>query len=70
MIGNSIPGADVVCTETSEEHMNRLAAERRLIEEAEAEIKLLGTIPAEEVHAWLRSLDTANPLPMPEPRRT
>ena len=56
-------------TETAEERAARLAEEDRLTEEAEEEAEREGTIPAEEVFAWLRSLDTDNPLPEPQPRK-
>jgi hypothetical protein len=55
--------------ETAEERVARLAEEDRLTEEAEEEAEREGTIPAEEVFAWLRSLDTDNPLPEPQPRK-
>lgn len=65
---NAIPSpADTA--ETDAERQDRLAAERRLLDEAEAEAERDGTIPAGEVHAWVRSLSTVNPLPMPEPRK-
>jgi hypothetical protein len=56
-------------SETAEERAARLAKEDRLTEEAEAEAEREGTIPAEEVFAWLRSLDTDSPLPEPQPRK-
>lgn len=56
-------------TETAEERATRIAWEARAIEAAEAEVERLGDIPAEEVFAWLRSLDTDNPLPEPQPRK-
>jgi hypothetical protein len=56
-------------SETAEERVARLAKEDRLTEEAEAEAEREGTIPAEEVFAWLRSLDTDSPLPEPQPRK-
>jgi hypothetical protein len=55
--------------ETAEERASRLAEENRLTEEAEEEAERDGTIPAEEVFAWLRSLDTDSPLPEPQPRK-
>lgn len=55
--------------ETAEERETRIAWEARAIEEAEAEVEREGDIPAEEVFAWLRSLDTENPLPEPRPRK-
>lgn len=55
--------------ETAEEHAARLAEEERLLDEAEANAERVGTIPADEAFAWLRSLGTPNPLPRPKPRR-
>jgi hypothetical protein len=54
--------------ETDAERAARLA-EERLLDEAEANAERVGTIPADEVFAWLRSLGTPNPLPRPKPRR-
>jgi hypothetical protein len=56
--------------ETDADPQDRLAEEERLLEAAEAEAERVGTIPADEVHAWVRSLSTPNPLPMPRPRHT
>jgi predicted transcriptional regulator len=42
-----------------------LAWEARMIAEAEADAGLL--IPSAEVKAWIDSLGTAKPLPMPSP---
>ncbi len=39
------------------------------IKEAMADVEARGTIPWEEVEAWLDSLDTDNPLPEPQPRK-
>ena len=50
-------------TETVQARVERLAEEDRLTEDAELEAEREGTIPAEEVFAWLRSLDADNPLP-------
>jgi predicted transcriptional regulator len=55
--------------ETEADRKDRLAEEMRLLDEAEAEAELLGTIPADEVRAWVESWGTANELPPPEPRR-
>ena len=38
------------------------------IEAAIEDARINGTIPYEEVLAWLDSLDTDNPLPEPQPR--
>jgi len=46
-----------------EEEKDRLTLEA--IEAADRD----GTIPHEEVVAWAESLSTANPLPMPKPRK-
>ena len=43
--------------------------ELEMIAEAEASVAQDGTIPGDEVHAWLDSLFTPNPLPAPEPRK-
>jgi hypothetical protein len=56
-------------TETAEERAVRIAWEDRATEAAEAEAECEGTIPAEDVFAWLQSLDTDNPLPEPQPRK-
>ena len=40
------------------------------IEAARADYKERGGIPLEEVEAWLHSLDTDNPLPEPQPRKS
>ena len=42
-----------------------LAWEARMIAEAEAEADAGLLIPSAEVKAWIDSLGTANPLPMP-----
>jgi hypothetical protein len=55
--------------ETEAERSARLAEEMKLLEEAEAEAEREGVIPSAEVHAWLKSLDTDAPLPLPKPRR-
>jgi predicted transcriptional regulator len=39
------------------------------IEEALADFEANGSVPYEEVKAWLDSLDTASPLPEPQPRK-
>jgi predicted transcriptional regulator len=54
--------------ETEEQRRARLAWEEAELLKAEEEAEREGTIPAEEVHAWILSLDTPNPLPMPQPR--
>lgn len=55
------------------ELLNRrdLAREARMIAEAEAEIAAGLLIPSSEVNAWIDSLGTPNPLPMPQaPKRS
>ena len=42
--------------------------EREMIAEAEEQVERLCTIPAEEAFAWVASLGTNAPLPMPLPR--
>jgi hypothetical protein len=54
--------------ETPDERRARLAREAELIEEARASIAREGTIPFEEIEAWVNSWGTANPLPKPTPR--
>ena len=44
-----------------------LALEAKLIAEAEAEAEAGLLIPSSEVKAWIDSLGTANPLPIPLP---
>lgn len=39
------------------------------IREAIADVEARGTIPWEEVTAWLDSLETDDPLPEPQPRK-
>jgi hypothetical protein len=56
-------------SKSAEDRAARAAWEDRVTAEAEAEAEREGTIPAEEVFAWLRSLDTNNPLPEPQPRK-
>ena len=53
--------------DTEAERQAREAEEDRLLDEAEAE--RVGTIPFEEVEAWVRSWGTPNELPQPEPRK-
>jgi predicted transcriptional regulator len=55
--------------ETAEQHAARLAGENRLLNEAESEAERIGTIPIEEIRAWVDSWGTANELPMPKPRK-
>jgi predicted transcriptional regulator len=55
--------------ETEAERQAREAEEDRLLDEAEAEAERVGTIPFEEVEAWVRSWGTPNELPPPEPRK-
>ena len=53
----------------SPEHVTFTAEELAGIKEAIADVEARGTIPWEEVEAWLDSLDTDNPLPEPQPRK-
>lgn len=55
--------------ETEAEPKAQQAEEDRLLDEAEAEAERVGTIPFEEVEAWIRSWGTPNELPPPEPRK-
>ncbi len=43
--------------------------ERAMVAEAEASVARDGTIPWDEARAWLESLGTGAPLPMPLPRK-
>ena len=45
------------------------AAEIAGIEAALADVEARGSIPMDEVEAWLDSLDTDTPLPEPQPRK-
>ena len=56
-------------TETEAERKALQAEEDRLLDEAEAEAERVGTIPFEEVEAWVRSWGTPNELSPPEPRK-
>jgi hypothetical protein len=55
--------------ETADERRARLAREAELIEEARASVARDGTIPFEEIEAWVNSWGTPNPLPKPTPRK-
>lgn len=60
---------DSLPAETPEERQARLAWEAQAIEEALQSAERDGTIPLEEVEAWVESWDTPNELPPPEPRK-
>ena len=45
------------------------APEAELIDEARASVAREGTIPFEEIEAWVNSWGTPNPLPKPTPRK-
>ncbi len=45
-------------------------AELAGIDAALASLETEGSIPYEEVQAWLESLDTNHPLPEPQPRKS
>ena len=62
--------ADAAAPETEEARRARLAWEAERIEEARASIRAEGTIPHEEVRAWVESWGTENELPQPQPRLT
>lgn len=64
---SAIPHPELI--ETDSERRARLEEEERLLEAAERSFEAEGGIPAEEAFAWLVSLDTPNPLPMPAPRK-
>lgn len=55
--------------ETPEQRAARIEWDRKAIQRALESIEREGTIPFEEVEAWLDSLGTANELPPPEPRK-
>lgn len=55
--------------ETPAQRRTRLSREAKLIEEARTSVTCEGTVPAEEVEAWVASWDTPNELPRPAPRK-
>lgn len=55
--------------ETEEERCARLAWEAERIAEARASATRLGTVPFEEVEAWVESWGTDHELPKPKPRK-
>jgi predicted transcriptional regulator len=58
-------------TEREPVNSRDLAWEARMIAEAEAEIAAGQLIPSSEVDAWIDSLESPNPLPMPQaPKRS
>ena len=56
-------------TETEAERQARLAREADRIAEARADVAAGRLVDAAEVRAWVDSLRTANPLPVPYSRR-
>jgi predicted transcriptional regulator len=58
-----------VPVETPAEREERLAWEAQAIKEALQSIEEEGTIPFEEIVAWVKSWDTQDELPPPEPRK-
>ena len=56
-------------TETDAQRRKRLAWEAERIAESLASVEREGTIPFEEVEAWIESWGTPNELPMPKPRK-
>jgi hypothetical protein len=60
---------DEHATVEADEQVTFTAAEIAGMREAIADLKLRGSIPLEEVTAWLDSLDTDHPLPEPQPRK-
>jgi predicted transcriptional regulator len=54
---------------TPEQRAARIKWERKAIQQALESVEREGTIPFEEMEAWLDSLGTANELPPPEPRK-
>jgi predicted transcriptional regulator len=60
------PDADVPATpETEAERLDRLAWEAEGVAEARADIAAGRTVDAAKVRAWVDSLRTDNPLPVP-----
>jgi predicted transcriptional regulator len=66
---NMMPGAIPRTAETAEERQQRLVREAEMIAEAEAEVAAGRTVSLEAVQAWVASLDTAHPLPVPQSGR-
>jgi hypothetical protein len=68
---NPAPGesADTSHPETEVERRRRLAWEAERIAEADASIDAGYYATSDEVDAWIDSLGTDNPLPVPYPRR-
>jgi predicted transcriptional regulator len=58
-----------VAAEPEDERRARLLWEAARIEEARASIREVGTVPYEEVEAWIASWDTPGELPRPRPRK-
>ena len=56
-------------TETEAERQARLTWEADMIAEARADVAAGRLVDAAEVRAWVDSLRTANPLPVPSARR-
>jgi hypothetical protein len=65
----STPIHQPVSIETDADHLAQLAEEMKLLEEAEAEAEREGVIPSDHVRAWVKSLETDTPHPLPKPRR-
>ncbi len=63
------PQTDSLPAETPEERRARLAWEAQAIEEALESADRDGTIPLDEVVAWVESWNTPDELPPPEPRK-
>lgn len=57
-------------TETDAQYRERLAWEAERIAKALASVEREGTIPFEEVEAWVESWGTPNELPTPKPRKS
>jgi predicted transcriptional regulator len=58
-----------VPVETEAERQERLAWEAQAIDEALRSIEEEGTIPFEEIMAWVNSWDTPDELLPPEPKK-
>jgi len=56
-------------SETKADRQKRLACEAQAIEEALRSSEDEGTIPFEEIVAWVDSWDTQSELPPPEPKK-
>lgn len=61
--------ADNPIEESAEERTSRIEWERRAVQQALEEVERVGSIPFEDIEAWLDSIGSLNELPVPEPRK-